>query len=173
MTEQDITKILVGRHPISIIGLGALLDELSATHADRTDDEVRDEMLERLSKTNYIPGGAREDYGRAFIREFRKRLGQPYTEAPREGLDVKVLGTGCGQCDKLVQLVMEVLTEIKTPASVEHVKDLREIAGYGLLGLPALIINGKAVFVGSVPPKNRIKGFLLEASSTLDEERGK
>ena len=64
-------------------------------------------------------------------------------------------------------MIMEVLTELKLPAGVDHVTDIKEIARYGIIGSPALLINGKAVAVGSVPPRERIKKWLVEASASL------
>jgi hypothetical protein len=167
MADKDITRINVGNFPVSIVGLKDLLQEMSRTHGSAPDDEVGLFMLERLGQTNYIPNGAKEDYRRAFVREFRKSLGQPWEEDAPRGLDVKVLGAGCGQCHSLTGLVMEVLTEIGVPAGVEHVMDLREIARFGVMGSPALLVNGKVVAVGSVPPRDRIKKWLLEANASL------
>lgn len=166
MAEKEITRIDVGKFPVSIVGLKDLLQEMARTHESASDDDVGAFMLERLGQFNYIPSGAREDYRRAFVREFRKSMGQPWTDEPPRGLDVKVLGAGCGQCHSLTKLVMEVLTEIGLPAGVEHVMDLREIARYGVMGSPALLVNGKVVAVGSVPPRNRIKKWLLEANAS-------
>jgi hypothetical protein len=168
MAEKDITRINVGNFSVSIIGIKQLMDEMAGTHADKPDEEVRSFMLDRLGKDNYIPAKAKEDYGRAFLREFRKALGQPYTDDAPRGLDVKVLGAGCSQCHQLTQMIMEVLTELELPAGVDHVMDIKEIARYGIMGSPALLINGKAVAVGSVPPRERIKKWLLEASATLN-----
>jgi hypothetical protein len=140
------------------------MEEMAGTHADKTDDVVRSFMLDQLGQGNYIPGSAEDEYGKAFVREFRKFLGQPYTKDTPEGLDIKVLGTGCYQCDSLARMVMEVLAEINLPAGVDHVTDIKEIAQYGIMGSPVLLINGKAVSVGSVPPKARIKKWLIEAN---------
>ncbi len=167
MAEKDISQIKVGRFAVSIIGIKQLMEEMAGTHADKTDDEVRSFMLDRLGQGNYIPGNAKKDYGIAFVRELRKFLGQPYTEDTPDGLDIKVLGTGCNQCNSLTRMIMEVLTEIKLPASVDHVTDIKEIARHGVMGSPALLINGKAVSVGSVPPRDRVKKWLTEASQSL------
>ncbi|MGA2402012.1 MAG: thioredoxin family protein [Syntrophobacteraceae bacterium] len=163
MAEKDITQIKVGKFAVSIIGIKPLMDEMAGTHADKADDEIRFFMLDRLGQSNYIPAGAEADYGQAFVREFRKFLGQPYTEDAPQGLDIKVLGTGCPQCHALTQMVMEVLTEINLPAGVDHVTDIKEIARYGIMGSPALLINGKAVAVGNVPSRDRVKKWLVEA----------
>jgi hypothetical protein len=139
---------------------------MAKTHAERPDDEVSSFMLDRLGSENYIPGKARDDYGRAFLRESRKFLGQPYTDDAPKGMDIKVLGAGCSQCHALTRMIMEVLTELKLPAGVDHVADVKEIARYGIMGSPALFINGEAVAVGSVPPRDRIKKWLIEASAS-------
>lgn len=164
MAEKDITRIKVGDFSVSIIGLKLLMDELAGEYAGRADEEVRDVMLERLSKDNYIPAKARDDYGKAFVREFRKFLGQPYEEDASTGLDIKVLGPGCPGCDQLEQVIMQLVAELRLAASIEHVQDLREIARYRVMGTPALIINGKVVSRGIVPPKEQIKKWLAEVA---------
>ena len=171
MEKKDITKIKVGRFAVSIIGIKQLIEEMAATHTDKTDDEVRSFMLNRLGRGNYIPSSANEDYGKSFVREFRKFLGQPYTEDTPVGIDIKVLGTGCNQCHSLTRMIMEVLTEINLPAGLDHVMDIKEIARYGVMGSPALLINGKVMAVGGVPPRDRVKKWLVEASQSLGREQ--
>jgi hypothetical protein len=127
--------------------------------------------MARLSERNYIPKAARAEYEKAFVREFRKFLGQPYVEPPREELEIKVLGQGCVQCDKLEQLIMEILTEIQVPANVDHVRDINEIAQYGPIGVPALLINGQVKSTGVVPNRNKIKNWLVEAASAMASSR--
>lgn len=166
MADKSITRVSVSGFSLSIIGIQELMADMAKTHADKSDEEIRSYMLEELAKANYIPPRAKDEYGRAFVRELRKFLGQSYTDDSPTGLDVKVLGMGCAQCHTLTQVIMDVLTELKLPASVDHVMDLKEIARYGIMGSPALLINGKAVAVGSVPPRDRIKKWLTEASAS-------
>jgi len=167
MTDKDITQVRIGQHGFGIIGIQRLMEELAKNYADKSDAEVKAVMVERLSKDNYIPANVREDYGKAFVREFRKFLGQPYTEDAGAGLDVKVLGAGCPQCHALTQTIMELLTELQLPAGVDHVTDIKEIARYRVMGSPALVINGKVMAVGSVPPKDRIRKWLMEAKPSV------
>lgn len=167
MAEQESTQIKVGKFAVSIIGIRQLMNEMATTHADRADDEVGSLMVARLGKSNYIPSSAKADYHKAFVREFRKFLGQPFTEDAPQGLDIKVLGAGCTQCHELSRIIMDVLTELNLSAGFEHVMDIREIARFGIMGSPALLINGKAVAVGSVPPRDRIKKWVVEASASV------
>jgi hypothetical protein len=48
-------------------------------------------------------------------------------------------------------------------AGLRHVSDIKEIARYKLLGSPALVINNKVVSVGEVPPKSKIREWIIEA----------
>ncbi len=168
MAEKDIVQIKVRNFAVGIMGIKKLMEEMAVTHAAKSDREVGSFMLDRLGRDNYIPSSAKEEYGRAFVREFRKSLGQPFTQDAPQGLDIKVLGVGCNQCHALTQMIMEVLTEINIPAGVDHVTDIKEIARYGIMGSPALLINGKAVAVGSVPPRQKVKEWLTEAASSLE-----
>ena len=167
MTEKDITRVKIGQFSVGIIGIMQLMEQMTETYTNKSDREVGEFMLAELGKKNYIPGGARDEYGEAFVREFRKSTGRPYTDDSPQGLDVKVLGAGCNQCHQLTRIIMEVLTELELPASVDHVTDIKEIGRYGIMGSPALLINGKAVAVGSVPPRNRIKKWLVEAGASI------
>lgn len=170
MEEKDITRITVSGFGVSIVGLKQLIDRMAAEHRDGSDEQIRDLMLNELERDNYIPAKARQDYGNAFVREFRKHLGQPYKEDAPQGLDIKVLGAGCTQCDHLTKLVMEVLNELAIPAGVEHVMDMKEIARYGVMGVPALLINRRVVATGSVPPRDRIKKWISEAQASLQRK---
>jgi protein-disulfide isomerase len=58
---------------------------------------------------------------------------------------------------------MEVMAETGIAADIEHVRDIREIGKYGVLGMPALIINGEVKSVGKVPPRKRLEEWLKEA----------
>ncbi len=78
-------------------------------------------------------------------------------------LNIVILGPGCSQCEGLVQTVMRVLSETGVPASLEHVTDIKEIAQYGLVRTPALVINGKIATVGSTPSAKKIKDLLTAA----------
>ena len=164
MSQEDVTQIRVEAHSVGIIGLSTVLKDMAEEYADRPDEEVGEELLKRLSRKNYIPSRVRESYKKAFLREFKKFLGKPYEEEP-EGLEIKVLGPGCPECDRLEQELMAVMAETNTTAGIEHVRDAKEIGKYGVFGTPALIINGEVKSVGRVPPRNKLIKWLNEAKS--------
>lgn len=163
MSQDDVTQIRVGDSPIGIMGLKTVLEDMAEEFEDRPDSELREELLNRLGKRNYIPETAREDYEKAFLREFRKFLGKPYEEEASDGVEIKVLGPGCVQCDRLEQALMQVMAETEIMADIEHVRDIKEIGRYGVMGTPALLINGQVKSVGKVPTRSQLKAWLTEA----------
>jgi len=75
-------------------------------------------------------------------------------------MEIKVLGPGCPKCQKTENLVKEVVAETGAAAQVEKVTDMMEIAGYGVFGTPAVVIDGEVKSVGKIPSKNQIKAWL-------------
>jgi len=163
MAKDDVTQIRIAGSPVGIIGIKAAMEDMAEAYGDRSESEIKEELLNRLSKRNYVPSTVREDYGKAFLREFKKYLGKPVEEETPEGIQIKVLGPGCVQCDRLEQDLMQVMSETGIVADIEHVRDIREIGRYGVLGTPALLINGQVKSVGKVPMKSKIIEWLKEA----------
>lgn len=74
---------------------------------------------------------------------------------------IKVLGTGCAKCDKLEANTLDALKEMnKEDISVGHVRDVMDIAGYGVMMTPALVIDGKAVSAGKILSVDEIKALI-------------
>ncbi|KFO66530.1 hypothetical protein ER57_17000 [Smithella sp. SCADC] len=81
-----------------------------------------------------------------------------------------VLGIGCTRCHQLENDVRDLLSEMKIAADLHHITDLKEIAQYGVLGSPALVINNKVMSVGEVPPKSKIRQWIIEAYNPSDKQ---
>jgi small redox-active disulfide protein 2 len=75
-------------------------------------------------------------------------------------MDIKVLGPGCPKCRQTEKIVREAVAESGVTASVEKVTDLMKIAGYGVFGTPAVIVDGEVKSVGKIPRKDEIKSWL-------------
>jgi len=163
MTDVDVSQVRVGEFTAGIIGLKSVLQDMAGEWAEKPDAQVAAKLVERLSVKNYIPESAKVSYGMAFLREFKKFIGKPYQEISPEGLEMKILGPGCANCDRLEREVMEAVSELDLPAGIDHVRDIREIGKYGVMGSPALIINGRVKAVGRVPMRSEIRKWLKEA----------
>ena len=163
MSQEDVVQIKVDGHAVGIMGMKTAMEAMAKEYADKPDDEAGSELLKQLSKKNCIPNRVKENYAKAFLREFKKFVGKPYEQEVSGGVEIKVLGQGCVQCDRLERDLMEVMAEIDLAADLEHVREIKEIGKYGVMGMPALIINGKVMSVGRVPPRAKLKEWLKEA----------
>ena len=164
MTSADVTQILVAGRRTGIIGLPQVLQEVAAEFEDRPDEEIQAELLQRLSAKNYIVDKVRDAYGRAFLREYKKFIGQPVEDDRPEVPQIKVLGPGCPNCDRLEQELMGLMAELGLSADLEHIRDVVEIGRYGVMSVPALVINGKVMAAGSIPPRKKLKALLQDAA---------
>ena len=160
--EDEVSKISVGNFTVGIVGLKTALEQ--AAQAGVPADEKGGEYLLRLLKSkNYIPTGSELEYARAFLREYRRSKGLPVENDKPLGLEVKILGPGCINCDKLEQMVYKVMSTANLPGTVEHVRDLNEIASYGIVPIPALVINGQIKCAGRLPAERQVLQWLREA----------
>ena len=168
MAEREVTQISVGGDRVGIIGLKSVLEVVAREFKGRPDEEIKPELMKLLGRSNYIVPSAEAAYEAAFFREYKKFIGEPVPMDPTGTLQIRVLGPGCPSCDKLEKDLMAVMAELNLPADLDHVRDVKEIACYGVMGNPALVINGKVVAAGRMPSRNQLKQWLKAASKKID-----
>jgi small redox-active disulfide protein 2 len=161
MEEKDYRLILIGNTQVGLMGLKGIFEELKSQRG-KPEADLRQMLMEKAGKKNYIPNSVKGEYEKALFREFRKSLGEKVEEERGGFLEVAILGPGCYSCNKLEQDVMAVLSETGIQASLNHVTDPGMMAQYGILPTPALVINGKIKSKGTVPSKSMIKKWLEE-----------
>ncbi|MFO7497038.1 MAG: thioredoxin family protein [Desulfobacterales bacterium] len=168
---DDVTQIRVGGQMVGLVGLKAALVDAADQCRGVADEQVAQILLERLAKRNYIPKAVAARYQEAFLREYKRHIGAPAADTPAEGVEIKVLGPGCPQCERLDQEVMAVLAESGIAAELTHVRDPAEIGRYGVMGTPALVVNGSVKAVGAVPLRAKLKSW-IEAAATQHNPTG-
>ncbi len=77
-------------------------------------------------------------------------------------MHIKVLGPGCANCKTLEHRTLEAVEALHLNATVEKVTDYQQIASYGILRTPGLVIDEKVVLSGSVPRVDDLKTLLLQ-----------
>jgi len=75
---------------------------------------------------------------------------------------VKVLGSGCANCRRLTGLTEQALAELGRPEQVEKVTDYAQIAAYGVMATPALVVDERVVMAGRIPGLDSLKATLAE-----------
>lgn len=73
--------------------------------------------------------------------------------------NVKVLGTGCANCQNTVKLVDDVARSKGVEIVLEKIEDLQQIMGFGVMSTPAVVIDGKVVHAGGVPARAKVEGW--------------
>jgi len=75
-------------------------------------------------------------------------------------MEIKVLGPGCAKCKQTEKIVKDAVAESGVTANVEKVTDVMEIAGYGVFGTPAVVVDGEVKSVGKIPKKEDVIGWI-------------
>jgi small redox-active disulfide protein 2 len=77
-------------------------------------------------------------------------------------MEIKVLGPGCRNCEKLEADAKQAVKETGADATVAKVTDMAEIMRFGVLSTPGLVINGKVKSYGRIPSVKEIKTWIEE-----------
>lgn len=72
------------------------------------------------------------------------------TEEVKGGCNIKVLGAGCKSCQELHENVKKAVVNMNLEAEVEYITDMAKIMGYGVMSMPAIVVNEKVVSMGKV-----------------------
>ena len=71
--------------------------------------------------------------------------------APVEGICcIKVLGAGCKSCHEQYENVKTAVNAMGLDLEVEYITDMEKIMEYGVMSMPAIVVNEKVVSMGKV-----------------------
>ncbi len=79
-------------------------------------------------------------------------------------MEIKVLGSGCANCRRLYTEAEKAILQAGLPATLSKVESIEEIAGYGILRTPALVIDEQVVVSGRVPSATEIVTMITTAA---------
>lgn len=158
MDAATTRTIRIGNANIGLIGLDIALNHLASENM--AEDEAVEYLFTEISKKNYIPATAIENYREALRSEYRKHMN--IGEQHLEGLVIRIFGTGCISCNNLQTQVIEVLSSMGKAADIEQIHDPDEIGRQGIIMTPALMINGKVKSGGKLPTLAQIEQWIRE-----------
>ena len=78
-------------------------------------------------------------------------------------LNIKVLGPGCPNCQRVESLVKAAVAELGAEATFQKITNIREIMRYPIITTPGLVINEKVVCSGRVPGKSEVISWVATA----------
>jgi small redox-active disulfide protein 2 len=73
---------------------------------------------------------------------------------------IKVLGSGCANCQRLEELARKAADQLGLAAEVVEVKDIKDIMAYGVMSTPALVIDEQVKVAGRVPTLDEVVALL-------------
>ncbi|WCT79928.1 thioredoxin family protein [Novosphingobium humi] len=74
--------------------------------------------------------------------------------------DVKVLGSGCKRCQTVEAMVRAAADDLGIPVALEKVTDYAEMAKFGILSTPGIVIDNKVVHAGGIPKEEDLRRWL-------------
>jgi small redox-active disulfide protein 2 len=79
-------------------------------------------------------------------------------------MQIKVIGSGCPTCHRLHEMVLSLKKEGKIKAEVEYSQNINELIELGIMGSPALVVDGKVVKVGMVKDEKELLKIIVSHS---------
>ena len=75
-------------------------------------------------------------------------------------MEIKVLGSGCANCQTTWNLIEDVAREKGVDVTLQKVEDIGEIMSYGVMTTPGVVINGMLAHAGGVPHRDTVAEWL-------------
>ena len=76
--------------------------------------------------------------------------------------NIKVLGSGCKNCETTANLIKLAAEQAGIEIELEKITDMAQIMGYGVMSTPGVVINDKVVHAGGLPAPDLIREWLSE-----------
>lgn len=73
---------------------------------------------------------------------------------------LKILGGGCKNCVQLYENTKKAVENLAIDAEIVKETDMMQIAKYGVMRTPALVVDGKVAASGRVPSTTEIEKLL-------------
>ena len=75
-------------------------------------------------------------------------------------MNIKILGSGCANCVNLEKAAKQAASELGIDAAFEKVTDYADIASYGIMRTPGLVVDDQVILAGRVPTAAQVKDLL-------------
>jgi small redox-active disulfide protein 2 len=77
---------------------------------------------------------------------------------------IKILGSGCANCHRLEANTKDALATLGLDATIEKVTDFADIASYGVMRTPGLVVDEQVLVSGRVPDAAELTKLLTPVS---------
>lgn len=93
-----------------------------------------------------------------------KEIAKENCSQAKDGLCcVKVLGAGCKSCHRQYENAKEAVKAMGLDVEVEYITDMQKVMEYGIMSMPALVVNETVVSQGKVLKASDVEKLLKKA----------
>ena len=75
-------------------------------------------------------------------------------------INIKVLGSGCKNCHALLVNTQTAVSNLGLSVEVEYITDMEKIMQYGVMSMPALVVNEQVASMGKVLKAKEVETLL-------------
>ena len=75
---------------------------------------------------------------------------------------IKVLGAGCKSCHEQYENTKEAVKAMGLSVKVEYITDMQRVMTYGVMSMPAIVVNEKVVSMGKVLKPSEVEKLLRQ-----------
>ncbi len=76
------------------------------------------------------------------------------------GCNIKVLGAGCKSCHEQYENVKKAVANMGLDAEIEYITDMERVMSYGVMSMPAIVVNEQVVSMGKVLKAAQVEELL-------------
>ena len=76
--------------------------------------------------------------------------------------NIKVLGSGCKNCETTAKLIKLAAGQAGVEIELEKVTDMAQIMSYGVMSTPGVVVDGKVVHAGGLPGPDLVRQWVAE-----------
>lgn len=73
---------------------------------------------------------------------------------------IKVLGAGCKSCHEQYENAKEAAKNLGLDVEVEYITDMEKVMSYGVMSMPAIVVNEQVVSMGKVLKASEVEKLL-------------
>ena len=73
---------------------------------------------------------------------------------------IKVLGAGCKSCHEMYENTKQAVNNIGLNIEVEYITDMEKVMSYGVMSMPAIVVNEQVISMGKVLKASQVEELL-------------
>ena len=176
LDRDDVSVEILERAKSGFLGLGACPAKIRVTYGE-TEDVLADlkpmAPVVKEERKSVKPQQPKEEKKpeRKAEKPKQENHSEPKAEEttscccgkPVDGICcIKVLGSGCKSCHALLEATKEAVKNMGLNIEVEYVTDMEKIMEYGVMSMPALVVNEQIASMGKVLKAAEVEKLLCK-----------